>query len=59
MKDGTIVRRNGNLFIVKKDKSYHYYLATLMGNVRVTAWHRTPLHKIKEYYEVIIDIKEV
>lgn len=53
MKDGTVVTRNGNFFIVKKGKDGHYYTALLLGNARVTAWHRTSLKKINEWFKVV------
>ena len=53
MKNNTVVKRNGNFFIVKKSKSNHYYIALLLGNARVQAWHRITLKKLTEYYEVV------
>ena len=55
MKDGTVLTRNGNFFIVKKTKDNHYYTALLLGNARVTAWHRMSLKKIKENFVVVDD----
>lgn len=46
-----VVKRNGNYFAVKKDKHNHYYIATLLGNARITAWHRTTKTKIETLYE--------
>lgn len=53
MKSGDVVKRNGNFFIVKKDNHNHYYLALLLGGARITAWHRTPLNKIKAHYRKV------
>lgn len=53
MKNGDIVKRNGNYFIVKRDKHNHYYTALLLGNARITAWHRTTLLKLKTLYEKV------
>lgn len=50
MNDGDVVKRNGNYFVVKHDKRGNYYTALLLGNARVTAWHRTTLKHIKEHY---------
>lgn len=55
MKDGTVLTRNGNYFIVKKTKDNHYYTALLLGNARVTAWHRMSLKKINENFVVVED----
>lgn len=55
MKDGTVLTRNGNYFIVKKTKDNHYYTALLLGNARVTAWHRMSLKKIKENFVIVDD----
>ena len=53
MKDGQVLTRNGNYFIVKKTKDGHYYTALLLGNARVTAWHRMSLKKIKANFTVV------
>lgn len=53
VKHNDVVKRNENFFKVKKSKDGHYYLSLLLGNATVTAWHRTPLYKIKALYEVV------
>ena len=53
MKNGCVVTRNGNFFIVKVSKSNHYYTALLLGNARVTAWHRTTKKFIQENYKPV------
>lgn len=53
MKNGTVVTRNGNFFLVKKSKTNHYYTALLLGNARVTAWHRTTLKHIQENFKIV------
>lgn len=47
------VTRNGNTFAVGVSNCNHYYLSTMLGGARVTAWHRTPLTKIKEFYKEV------
>lgn len=53
MNNGTVVKRNGNFFIVKKDNHNHYYTALLLGNAKISAWHRTTKKKLEEHYEVV------
>ena len=53
MKNGQVVTRNGNYFIVKKNKDGHYFTALLLGNAKVTAWHRTSKKKILENFTVV------
>ena len=48
-----VVTRNGNYFIVKKDKFNHYYTALLLGNARVTAWHRTTKKDIETNFKPV------
>lgn len=50
MKNGDVVKRNGNYFIVKHDKHGRYFTALLLGNARVTAWHRVTLKHLKENF---------
>lgn len=52
IKDGTVLKRNGNLFIVRKDRHGNYYTALLIGRARVTAWHRTSKRKMIELYTI-------
>lgn len=61
MKDGQVVKRNGNFFIVKRDKHNHYYVALLLGNARIASWHRTTLKHLNTFYEVVenYDGKEI
>ena len=51
MKDGDVVKRNGNYFKIKKDNHNHYYTALILGNARVSAWHRTTVKSLSENYE--------
>ena len=53
MKELYKVERIGNSFIVAKSKCGHYYTALVLGNARVTAWHRTTLKHIQEYYKKV------
>lgn len=54
MKNGTILKNSiNNYFILKKGKDGHYYTALLMGNARITSWHRESLKHIKEKYTVV------
>lgn len=53
MKDGTVVKRNGNFFKVKKNKDGHFFISLLLGNATVTAWHRTSKRNILENYTVV------
>lgn len=50
VKDGDVVKRNGNYFKVKKNKDGHYFLSLLLGHATITAWHRTSLKKMEECY---------
>ena len=51
--NGDVVTRNGNFFLIKKDKHGRYYTALLLGGARITSWHRTPLKKLKEHYRKV------
>ena len=50
VKDGDVVKRNGNYFKVKRNKDGHYFLSLLLGNATITSWHRTSVKKMNEYY---------
>ena len=47
------VTRNGKKFIVARSKSYHYYIALSLNGERVTAWKRTTLATINEYFRKV------
>ena len=47
------VTRIGNTFIVARSKSYHYYIALMLGNERAHAWRRTTKKHIEEYYRKV------
>lgn len=53
VKSGDVVKRNGNYFKVKIDKSNHYYLALLLGQATITTYKRMSLAKINQYYEKV------
>lgn len=55
MKNGTVVKRNGNYFKVKKSKDGHYFISLLLGNATVTAWHRVSKKKLLDHYAVVDD----
>ena len=53
IKDGTVLKRNGNYFKVKKSKDGHYFTSLLLGNATITSWHRTSKRDILKHYEII------
>lgn len=53
VKDGDVVKRNGNYFRIKKNKDGHYFTALLLGNAVITSWHRTSLEKLNLFYEKV------
>lgn len=53
VKDGDVVKRNGNYFKIKKAKDGHLYTALLLGNATITSWHRTNLEKLNLFYEKV------
>lgn len=53
MKELYRVTRIGNEFIVAKSKCGHHYIALVLGNARITAWHRTTLEHINEHYRKV------
>lgn len=53
VKDGDVVKRNGNYFKVKKAKDGHIYVSLLLGHATITSWHRTSLEKLNTFYEKV------
>lgn len=53
VKDGDVVKRNGNYFKIKKAKDGHIFTGLLLGNAVITAWHRTSLNKLNKFYEKV------
>lgn len=53
VKHNDIVKRNGNLFHVKRMKDGHWSMALLMGGVAITPYHRMAKKKINECYKVV------
>ena len=53
VKDGDVVKRNGNYFKVKKAKDGHIYVSLLLGHATITSWHRTSLEKLNMFYEKV------
>lgn len=51
--NGDVFKRNGNFFIVKRTTDGHFYTSLLLGNARVTAWHRTSKKKLLTMYEKV------
>jgi hypothetical protein len=47
------VKRIGHEFIVKVSKCGHYYIALMLNNKRVTAWHRVTKKFINKYYQPV------
>lgn len=57
VKDGDVVKRNGNYFKVKKTKDGHTYLSLLLGQATITSYRRMSLAKINQYYEKVENYK--
>ena len=53
VKDGDVVKRNGNYFKIKKNKDGHVFTSLLLGNACITSWHRTSVAKLNEHYEKV------
>lgn len=53
VKDGDVVKRNGNYFKIKKNKDGHVFTSLLLGHATITAWHRTSVKKLNEHYEKV------
>lgn len=53
MKELYRVERIGNEFIVGRSKSYHYYIALMLGGERAHAWRRVTKNYIEKNYRKV------